>query len=303
MEILAALQRLLKIKPNIESLKRKHDVEGLIGALNYSSGDSVADIRFKKTVATALGDLGDIRAIQPLEKVLSELDEHEKTFREIERIAPITAGGDKYQEYRNEHLEAIRFSRQEISQALETVRQRQHETLTHSKKTPEQPMSRSKTDEEKIIEIAQRIVPPALELSYYFICSGNQSLISAYHDLFRVGAPAYGGSATYYRADKSQLNARQADPVATSLQFAGQQLMGATVKDVSTVADVLTGLSAAGYGGVFISFVSVGPTGRNWVQKVYTTLRSDAVDQGILPFSMYTTANKDAAQFVLDSIS
>ena len=168
--------------------------------------------------------------------------------------------------------------------------------------TPEPPMSRAEA-EEKIIEIARRTVPPASELFYYFICTGNQSLIKTYHDLFRVGAPAYGGSAAYYRADQSQLSGRQAEATAASLLFAGQQSMGSTVNEVSSVSDVLAELSVSAYGSVFISFVTVGPTGREWVRNVYATLLGEAVGQGILPFSMYTTASKDAAQFLLDSFS
>jgi tetratricopeptide (TPR) repeat protein len=152
-------------------------------------------------------------------------------------------------------------------------------------------------------EIARRTVQPASELFYYFICSGNESLIKTYHDLFRVGVPAYGGSAAYYRANHSQLDGRQADPAAASLLFAGQECMGPKVEEVGTVADVLARLSVAGYRGVFISFVTVGPTGRDWVRKTYTELLGQAVGQGILPFFMYTTASKDAAQFLLDSFS
>jgi hypothetical protein len=163
-------------------------------------------------------------------------------------------------------------------------------------------MSRS-TAEEQIIEIARRTVPPASELSYYFICSGNQSLIKAYHDLFRVGTPAYGGSAAYYRADGSQLDARKADPTASSMGFAGQEFMRSKTKEVATVADALAGMSLPFNQGIFISFVTVGPAGRDWVQKVYTELLGQAVSQGILPFCMYATTSKDAAQFLLDSFS
>lgn len=174
--------------------------------------------------------------------------------------------------------------------------------LRGKSRTAKQPMSRADA-EEKIIEIAQRTVPPAAEPSYHFICSGNQSLIKAYHDLFRVGAPAYGGSAAYYRADASHLGDRKADPAAASLLFAGQRSMGSEVGEVATVVQALAEMSASGYGGVFISFVTVGPTGRDWVKKVYSELLGQAVGQGILPFSMYTTASKDAAQFLLDSFS
>ncbi len=165
-----------------------------------------------------------------------------------------------------------------------------------------QPVEGDKSAEKKISGNVKDMVAPAQELSYYFICSNNHSLIKAYHDIFRVGSPAYGGSAAYYRADKNQLISKQADATAASLLFAGQRTMGSTVDEVATVADVLAKLNV-GYGDLFISFVNVGPTGCKWVQEVYATLLSEAVGQGILPFPMYTTANKDAAQFLLDSLS
>jgi hypothetical protein len=169
-------------------------------------------------------------------------------------------------------------------------------------RTPEKAMSLSGA-EEGIIEIARRTVPRDPELSYYFICTGNQSLINAYHNVFRVGAPAYGGSAACYRVDKGQLSARMAAATAASLLFVGQRSMGSTVEEVSNVSDVLAGLGVSAHGSVFISFVSVGPAGQDWVRKAYNTLLGEAVGQGILPFSMYTTANKDAAQFLIDSLS
>src|SRR6476660_5917556 len=95
---------------------------------------------------------------------------------------------------------------------------------------------------------------------YYFICTGNQSLIKAYHELFRVGAPAYGGSAACYSADKSQLSARKAVATATALLFAGERSTGSRVQEASNVSDVLAELSVSGRGGVFVSFVTVGPS-------------------------------------------
>jgi hypothetical protein len=65
--------------------------------------------------------------------------------------------------------------------------------------------------EEQLIEIARRVVAPSEDLSYYFVCSANPSLIEAFHGIYRVGAPAYGGSASHYRANESELGARQAE--------------------------------------------------------------------------------------------
>jgi len=177
------------------------------------------------------------------------------------------------------------------------------DSLLGKRNRPEQAMGRAAAQEE-IIEIARRTVPPSPELSYSFICTGNQSVIKAYHDLFRVGAPAYGGSAAYYRGDETQLGARKAAATAASLPFAGQQSMGSRVNEAASVSDVLADMMmAAAYGSVFISFATVSPTGQEWVRKAYATLLSEAAGQGILPFSMYTTTSKEAAQFLLDSFN
>lgn len=175
--------------------------------------------------------------------------------------------------------------------------------LLDKRKTRERPLSRGEA-KEQFIDLALRTVPPAQELTYCFICSGNPSLIKACHGVFRLGAPAYGGSAAYYCADESALSARQADASTASLLFAGQESMGEQVNEVANVADVLAKLRAgSARGAIFISFATVGPTGQKWMREVYTTLLGEAVGQGILPFRMYTTASKDAAQFLLDSFS
>jgi hypothetical protein len=186
---------------------------------------------------------------------------------------------------------------------LEAKLQRAVRSAAERNRGPQQPMSRDEA-EEKIIEIAQRTIPPAKEITHYFVCSGNPSLIKAYHDLFRVGAPAYGGSAASYRADESAMSARQANATAASLLFAGQESMGSEVKEVPNVADVLSKLQGGSANGtIFISYVTVGPKGQKWVHEVYTTLLGEAVKQGILPFRMYSTTSKQAAQFLLDSFS
>jgi HEAT repeat protein len=52
--------------PNIEKMKAKRDVEGLIKALAYKSGYICEEFEVRKAAADALGQIGDIRAIQPL---------------------------------------------------------------------------------------------------------------------------------------------------------------------------------------------------------------------------------------------
>ena len=51
--------------PNIEKLKGKRDIQGLIKALDYQK-----DVNLRKAAAEALGELKDIQAIQPLIAVL-----------------------------------------------------------------------------------------------------------------------------------------------------------------------------------------------------------------------------------------
>jgi len=60
--------------PNIEKLKQKGDVKGLIKALTYENIQRQADIR--RAAAEALGELGDERAIEPLTAAaLTDLNE------------------------------------------------------------------------------------------------------------------------------------------------------------------------------------------------------------------------------------
>lgn len=156
--------------------------------------------------------------------------------------------------------------------------------------------------EEQIIEIAERIVPPSEEVTHSFVCSANASVIDAFHSLFRVGAPAYGGSAARYHADESALSARREAAKAAGLAFAGTSLMLSTSKEVSAVADVLGSLGAqSGSGGIHVAYVTVGPAGRDWVRQVYDELVRQAVPQGILPFPVYSTEDGSAARFLLAS--
>jgi HEAT repeat protein len=56
------------LKPNVEKLKAKHDVQGLIKALDYGKDFSV-----RKQAAAALGEVGDDRAVEPLITALEGL--------------------------------------------------------------------------------------------------------------------------------------------------------------------------------------------------------------------------------------
>jgi hypothetical protein len=139
------------------------------------------------------------------------------------------------------------------------------------------------------------------EQSYFFICSGNASLIDAYNRLFKGGALAYGGAAGHYHASAGNLGVRQQEASKASLPFVGQSYMGSKSTPVSQMHEVLQALGVAASGEIHIAFVSVKQTGVSWVQKVYADLLRQAVSQGILPYEMYVTKDKDGAEFLLGS--
>jgi hypothetical protein len=156
--------------------------------------------------------------------------------------------------------------------------------------------------EEGLVEIARRTVPPAEGLTHFFVCSPNASLIEAFDGLFRVGAPAYGGSAARLHTTSASLDERRRVAVAGAPPFAGRSLMLTTEKDLDDVAALLASLGAqSGSDGLWIAYVAVGPEGRAWVRQVYDELIRQAIPQGILPFPMVSTEAPDAARFLLDS--
>ena len=120
MEILKALQKFFKIRPSIEDLKEKHDVDGLMEALSYRSGDTQADLKFNGEIAIALGKLGDIRAIPKIEMVLKYLDDVERVWQDIKQSAPM--GFQLEQERYKKEMETIRVIRPGVMQALQTLR-------------------------------------------------------------------------------------------------------------------------------------------------------------------------------------
>jgi hypothetical protein len=172
-------------------------------------------------------------------------------------------------------------------------------------KQAEPPAPRTRREaEDQLIEVAHRVVPPATELTHFFVCSGNPSLIEAYHELFRVGTPAYGGSAALYRADEGVMSGRQDQASASALAFNGRRAMGSSQDDVAAVADVIQAMRRESPSGrVFVAYAAVGPTGVDWVHEVYSTLLDQAMGQGILPFHMFWTTDAGAAGFLRESFS
>jgi len=141
------------------------------------------------------------------------------------------------------------------------------------------------------------------EQSFFFVCSGNASLIDAYDGLFKVVALSHIGAAGHYYASKHSLDVRREEASKASLPFVGQCYMGAESTPVSHMHEVLLTLSVAASRDIHIAFVSVDQTRVSWVQKVYRKLLSQAVSQGILPYRMYVTKDKDASQFLLGSFN
>jgi tetratricopeptide (TPR) repeat protein len=139
------------------------------------------------------------------------------------------------------------------------------------------------------------------EQSYFFICTGNPSLVSAYNNLFQVGALAYHGAAGRYYASAGNLDVREQEANKVSLPFVGQSYLDSESTPVSHMHDVLQSLGVAASREIHIAFVSVDQAGVSWVQEVYGELLNQAVSQGILPYEMYVTKDKASAQFLLDS--
>jgi len=58
--------------PNIEKMKTRRDVNGLIKALGYQKGDSFDARSIRRDAARALGELEDPRAVEPLIAALKD---------------------------------------------------------------------------------------------------------------------------------------------------------------------------------------------------------------------------------------
>ena len=83
------LERKRTVKPNIEKLKEKEDVEGLIKALEYRK-ESIKDdhVLIRSCAAEALGKIGDERAVEPLIKALQD-KAWDVTYTAIEALGDI----------------------------------------------------------------------------------------------------------------------------------------------------------------------------------------------------------------------
>ena len=140
------------------------------------------------------------------------------------------------------------------------------------------------------------------EQSYFFICCGNAGVINSYYDVFKVGVRPYKGAAGRYSASVGNLDIRRQEANKASLSFVGQSYMGSNRRPPkSHMHEVLGAIAVEGLRKVYIAFVSVNQSGTSWVQKVYAEFLQQAMSQGILPYTMYITKDKDAAEFLLGS--
>lgn len=141
----------------------------------------------------------------------------------------------------------------------------------------------------------------AKPVSFYFVCSGNESLIVAYDNLFRVAEQAGWGRVGRYRLNlfDGPLSSARETAQAQSTQFAGEEFLGKKHEHVDQMEELLGKLGASAHGVLHVAFAEVSDAHAEWVHQVYNELLGEAVRQGILPFRMYVTRDPEASQAVL----
>jgi hypothetical protein len=139
---------------------------------------------------------------------------------------------------------------------------------------------------------------PAGETTFYYICSGNQSLIKAFADLFAVAEQAGWGHAERARISLSDgaLQAAREAAAKENVTFAGSQYLGESCEPVQRLDDLLGRLQSEHADAVHVLAAQVMDTHAAWVHEVYTTLLKEAAGQGILPFRMYATKRAEAGR-------
>jgi hypothetical protein len=142
---------------------------------------------------------------------------------------------------------------------------------------------------------------PAAGRTYFFICSGNPSLIEAHDSLLKVGVLPWNGEAGHYTFSSGDLESRATQAKAEGLAFAGQRFMGSTGGEMGDVAEVLQSMRVGAFGDSHVAFAAVDGGGVAWVRSVYDELLKEAMSQGILPYYVYITAEEPAARFLLES--
>jgi len=249
----------------------------------------------RRNAAFTLGLIGDARAVEPLIAALQFGDKHmHESVADalilidrpaMEQTIAVLKMRDNY--LRQHVIETLEKTNPSISKAIQAALQQS------DLKKESTPSTKASTP----------LTKWAPEQSYFFICSGNASLIDSYNNLFKVGAPAYHGTAGHYYAGIGDLGAREQEASKASLPFVGQCYMDTKSTPMSQMQEVLRAIEAEASREVHIAFVSVDPTGVAWVQKVYSELLKQAVSQDILPYEMYVTKDNDASQFLLSSFN
>jgi hypothetical protein len=150
-------------------------------------------------------------------------------------------------------------------------------------------------------EEATAPAPAATSRTYYFICSGNPSLIDAYDSILKVGVVPWSGEAGHYAFASGDLESRVQKAEAEGLAFAGLRYMGSSGTEVDDIAEVLRNMRVGAYGDMHVAFAVVDGGGAAWVRTVYDELLKEAMSQGILPYYVYVTTEEPAARFLLES--
>lgn len=144
---------------------------------------------------------------------------------------------------------------------------------------------------------------PATSRTYFFICSGNPSLIDAHDSLLKVGVLPWNGEAGHYTFAAGDLESRAREAEAGEAAFSGQRFMGSSGSEVESVAEVLRSMRVGAFGDTHVAFAAVDGGGVAWVRNVYDELLKEAMSQGILPYYVYVTPEEPAARFLLESFT
>ena len=142
---------------------------------------------------------------------------------------------------------------------------------------------------------------PAASRTYFFICSGNPSLIDAHDSLLKVGVLPWNGESGHYTFSAGDLESRAREAEAGGVAFAGYRFMGSSGTEVGSVAEMLRSMRVGAFGDTHVAFAAVDGGGVAWVRSVYDELLKEAMSQGILPYYVYVTTEEPAARFLLES--
>ncbi len=142
---------------------------------------------------------------------------------------------------------------------------------------------------------------PVASRSYFFICSGNPTLIEAHDSLLKVGVLPWNGASGHYTFAAADLEQRAREAEREGVAFAGQRFMGSSGAEIDTVAEVLRSMRVGAFGDTHVAFAAVDGEGVAWVRSVYDELLKEAMSQGILPYYVYVTTEEPAARFLLES--